>query len=276
MHQTLTNISKQLKALIAQIQAVIPSDEPFGNIHNNWSFPGLTRSEIIEETQSIIDLIEEFGGDEVGSNLNRLHDYVRRLQHLQNQTVANMWGNAGAAVPAYLFTLQGLRKALAPVLKIDEYKDSHVKTTILLRKLNKLERDLNNIETRSGPLTTMLERIENAYNAADQLPSDLSSINENRKKLVDFLRNAENDHKEFLRIKDSLIEINLQLNQKDEHATTVLQKCETAYSAATSVGLAKAFIERSVSLEKSMWVWVCGLIIALILGFFLVQNNSIL
>jgi hypothetical protein len=26
MHQTLTNISQQLKALIAQIQAVIPSD----------------------------------------------------------------------------------------------------------------------------------------------------------------------------------------------------------------------------------------------------------
>jgi hypothetical protein len=45
-------------------------------------------------------------------------------------------------------------------------------------------------------------------------------------------------------------------------AKAVLERCETAYSAATSVGLAAAFIERSAALSKSMWIWVAGLIAA--------------
>ena len=57
MHQTLTTIQKHLSDVIAKVQATVPNDEPFGNAHNNWSFPGLTRAELIDEAQSIVDLI---------------------------------------------------------------------------------------------------------------------------------------------------------------------------------------------------------------------------
>lgn len=55
MHQTLTTIKKHLEKVIAQVQSAVPNDEPFGNAHNNWSFPGLTRAELIEETQPETD-----------------------------------------------------------------------------------------------------------------------------------------------------------------------------------------------------------------------------
>ena len=135
MHQTLTKISQQLEQLVAQVQAAVPNDEPFGNAHGNWSFPGLTRAELIEEAQSIADLIEDQGGDDVGDQEARLQDYIRRLQHLQQQTVGKLWGNAGQAVPAFLFTLQGLHKALAPVLTNDGHSEALIKLNNLAIQL---------------------------------------------------------------------------------------------------------------------------------------------
>ena len=57
MHESLTQISEKLEALIQQLQSDIPSEDPFGNAHNNWSFPGLTKAELIEDVQSVIDFI---------------------------------------------------------------------------------------------------------------------------------------------------------------------------------------------------------------------------
>src|SRR5690606_37808738 len=48
-----------------------------------------------------------------------------------------------------------------------------------------------------------------------------------------------------------------------EEADAVLTQCETAYASATSVGLAAAFSERSKSLNRSIYIWVIGLVIAL-------------
>ena len=48
------------------------------------------------------------------------------------------------------------------------------------------------------------------------------------------------------------------LKAKAEEAEEVLQKCVSAYSSATSLGLAAAFSERSKALDWSMWGWVGG------------------
>lgn len=66
MHQKLTTIKEHLEGVISQVQSQVPNEEPFGNAHTNWSFPGLTRTELIEEAQSIVDLIENHGSDDVG------------------------------------------------------------------------------------------------------------------------------------------------------------------------------------------------------------------
>lgn len=266
MHQTLTTIQQHLEKVIAQVRSAVPNDEPFGNAHGNWSFPGLTRVELIEEAQSIIDLIEDQGGDDVGDHDARLKDYMRRLQHLQQQTVGQLWGNAGQAVPAYMLTLDGLRKALAPVLLRDGHPEAVVKLRKLATQLRGMESRLNGLEPRTAALTTMVERIEQAYNAADQLPTDLESLSEARQKIVDLVQEAIKDQGRLLVIREQANELDKQLNKSAEDAKAVLERCETAYSAATSVGLAAAFSERSSALSKSMWIWVGGLVLALVAG----------
>jgi len=266
MHETLTTIQQHLENVITQIRSAVPSDEPFGNAHGNWSFPGLTRAELIEEAQSIIQLIEDQGGDNVGNHGARLQDYVRRLQHLQQHTVGQLWGNSGQAVTAYMLTLEGLRKALAPVLVRDGHAEAVVKIRKLTTQLRGMESRLNGLEPRTASLTTMVERIEQAYNAADQLPTDLDSLSEARQNIADLVKDATRDQGHLMDIREQADELDKQLKKSADDAKAVLERCETAYSAATSVGLAAAFSERSRALSISMWFWVAGLVLALAAG----------
>lgn len=266
MHETLIAVKDQLEKVIAQLQSAIPNDEPFGNAHSNWSFPGLTRVELVEEAQSIIEMIEDCGTDDLGGAEVRIKDYLRRLKHLQAQTIPNIWANAGTAVPSYMLTLDGLRKALAPVLAHDKGAEAVVTLRKLTTRLRGMESLIKGLEPRTTSLSTMVERVEQAYNAADQLPTDLESLAEARQKIADLVQEATKDQSRLLGIREQADQLDTQLNQSAADAKSVVERCETAYSAATSVGLAAAFNERSEALSKSMWFWVAGLVIALAAG----------
>jgi hypothetical protein len=266
MHATLTAIRAKLTEVIANLRTALPSDEPLGNVHNNWSFPGLTRSELIEEAQSIITLIDDRGTDDVGKSDARLNDYIRRLEHLRTQTIANMWGNAGLGVPAYMLTLDGLRNALEPALKQDEHAESVTTLRRLANRLRGMEAKLRGLEPRTSSVDAMVERIEKASSAADQLPTDLESLAEARQKMGELVRDAVKDQSHVATIQGHAEQQDKQLESISKEAAAVLERCESAYSAATSVGLAAAFSEKSATLSRSIWGWVLGLIGALAAG----------
>lgn len=268
MHSTLTTVQSHLKKLITQIQSAFPNEEPLGVAHGSWNLPGLTRSEFIEAAQSLIDLIDDRGVDEIERAADaRLQDYGRRLDFLRANTVGQFWGgNGGQAASAYMLTLDGLRKALEPALTRDGHAEAVSTLRSLTTKLRGMEAKLNGLEPRTTSLATMVERIEQAYNAADQLPTDLESLGEARQKIRELLTEADKDKGHLSGIKDDADKLDARLKQSADDAAGVLERCETAYSAATSVGLAAAFTERSAVLSKSMWFWVAGLVAALVAG----------
>lgn len=268
MHATLTTIQSHLRKLISQIQGVVPNDEPLGVAHNSWNLPGLTRAEFIEAAQSLIDLIDDRGTDGIESAVDvRLQDYGRRLEFLRANTVGQFWGgNGGQAASAYMLTLDGLRKALEPALTRDGHAEAVTTLRSLTTKLRGMEARLTALEPRTASLASMVERIEQAYNAADQLPADLELLSEARESVKELLRLATVDQGELNRILVGAKQQDSNLKGIAGEAASVLEKCERAYSASTSVGLAAAFSERSKSLAWSMWVWVGGLVVALGLG----------
>lgn len=268
MHSTLTTVQSHLKKLITQIQSAVPNEESLGVAHGSWNLPGLTRAEFIEAAQSLIDLIDDRGADEIESTADaRLQDYERRLDFLRGNTVGQLWGgNGGQAASAYMLTLDGLRKALEPALTRDGHAEAVTTLRSLTTKLRGMEAKLNGLDPRTTSLATMVERIEQAYNAADQLPTDLESLAEARHKIGELLKGADKDKGCLSSIKDAADKLDARLKQSAEDAAGVLERCETAYSAATSVGLAAAFAERSAALSKSMRFWVAGLVVALVAG----------
>jgi uncharacterized coiled-coil DUF342 family protein len=84
----------------------------------------------------------------------------------------------------------------------------------------------------------MVETIERAYNAADQLPTDLETLAEAKGKVDELVYEATQNQGRLHAIRERADEIESRLNKTRDEAQTVLEYCETAYSAATSVGLA--------------------------------------
>lgn len=58
-----------------------------------------------------------------------------------------------------------------------------------------------------------------------------------------------------------------------DEAKSVLEQCHLSYAAATSQGLAAAFNSRSEALGKSMWVWVAGFVITLLVGAYFASQR---
>lgn len=269
MHEALKVLQKRLEDLITALQSNIPNDEPFGNAHNNWSSPGVSRAELTEEVQSIINLIEDQETDDLGDLETRIRDYVRRLDHLHSQTIPNMWHNAGQAVAAFRITMDGLRKALSRLPGQDRIAESRRRLRDLQRQLRGMEARLNGLEPRTATLSEMVGRIEQAYSAADQLPTDLESLSEARQAVSKVVRKVTRDSDRVSEIRGRGEDVEALLNKSAAEAEAVLVRCETAYSAATSLGLSAAFSERSSELARSMWFWIFGLVAALAAGSFL-------
>ena len=204
--------------------------------------------------------------DDLGESESRISDYSRRIDHLCSQTVPHLWGHAAQAVPAFQLTVEGLRKVLSSTLKKDSRAELQKNLRDSKQKLRSIEAEIKGIEPRTKSLVKMVERIEQAYNAADRLPADLESLAEAREKISTLVHDAIQDQGRVIDIRKNADEIDKQLNRSTEEAKAVLELCESAYSAATSVGLAAAFGERSSELSKSMWLWVGGLVVALAAG----------
>jgi hypothetical protein len=267
MHPVFESVKAQINSLITHLHSVMPKDHPLGIIHNVWSGPGLTKSELIEVAQSIVTMIDERAGDEILQNEARLTDYGRRLEFLRTQTLAQIWGgNAGQAVSAYVLTLDGLRRALDTALARDSHAENAATILKVTRQLRSMEARLNDLQPRTTSLASMVERIEKAHDTADQLPTDLEALAEARRKAEMAFKAATADQVALAGIRGEAEKADEKLKKSVEDADATLARCESAYSGATSVGLGAAFAERSKKLGWSMWLWVCGLILALVAG----------
>lgn len=273
MHPTLTAIQTELTQLATQVKNSVPNNEPLSNAHGNWSFPGITRDELIEMAASLQRLIETSGRDEIPSKDSLLADYVRRLNFLRVNTVGQIWGaNAALAVAAYQSTLNGLRVALEDALEVnsgltkEEAIQAFQKLRGLQTKLRALETRVAETDSRSTDLDKKIEIIEQAHDAANQLPTDLETLKESRNTLDTLLKESRTNRAQIENVLTDASDIAEKLKQNEKEAAVILERCDAAYRASTSEGLASAFAERSRGLNTSMWIWVIGLVIALVLG----------
>jgi hypothetical protein len=273
MHPTLELIKNELVQIAANVKSIVPSNEPFNVAHGNWSFPGITRDELAQIATSLVELIEQRGSDELKTNETLLADYVRRLSFLRSNTIQQLWGgNALGAVSAYVITLSSLRNVLEAAIETDNVKieaeriGAVKRLKHILKSLRAIEVRISDVDSRSAQLNEMVARIEDAHEAADQLPTDLESLKELRTSLEGLLIDANADRNAISAKVSDINKIREQLDKSNIEATAILERCDAAYRATTSEGLASAFSVRSKKLNTSMWIWVGGLVTALLLG----------
>ena len=272
MHATLEALKSELTQVTELLKTALPNNEPLSITHGNWSFPGITRDELMRAPRIIIAHIDARGSEDQPPNDALLRDYVRRLAFLRTSTIPQIWSNGAAGVPAYQITLEGLDDALGEAFAGDDDSTSvqalaSVKRLKdLLSSLRAIETRLTSLDTRSENVDAKIKAIERAHAAAEQLPTDLETLKESRATVGQLLRESTIDRNAVQRMHDAIVTIHGELEKSAGQADAVLAKCDEAYRASTSQGLASAFSERSKNLSNSMWIWVMGLVVALLLG----------
>jgi len=264
VHSILQTICSELDQIATTINSAIPNDEPFNIAHGNWSFPGMTRNELSEAASSLSNLIRDRGLDEIEGSESRISDYPRRLAFLKTNLIPQIWSNSAVAVPSYLATLDALKRAVDPALKTD--LESVRSITRVTARVRAMEARLSDLEPRATGILSMVDKIVRAHDAADQLPTDLQGLAESRQQVLDLLTGAQKDSAAIQAALYQALVHDKSLSNSAIEAMAVINRCQTAYTAATSQGLAAAFAERSKALDASMWAWVLGLVAALALG----------
>ncbi|MCH7420703.1 hypothetical protein [Pseudomonas mosselii] len=267
MSELLDQISAELSAVNDALKTAISTAAPLSVSGGNWSFPGISRAELSGRVTALRELIAD--AEEPSEDSEKyLTSVVERLAFLRNHTVPQLASNAGGAVPAFLITLDAIEKGLTPLLT--DTKALALKNSQAVKKatnqVRSLETRLRDLTPRTASLDEMVSRIEKAYDAADQLPTDLESLAEAQGSVGELVSQAVTDRGQIAELLKEIADHEVNLKTKSKEADEVLQKCVSAYSSATSLGLAAAFSERSKALDWSMWGWVVGLVVALVVG----------
>lgn len=269
MSEQLDQIVDELNAINEALKTAISTAAPLNVSGGNWSFPGISKGELSNRVTALHGLIADAEKPGEGSE-KYLTSVVERLEFLKNHTVPQLASNPGQAVPAFLITLEAIEKGLSPIFT--DSKALALKNSQAVKKaanqVRSLETKLRALTPRTTTLDEMVSRIEKAYEAADQLPTDLESLAEAKSSVGELLDQAAAERGEIAKLLKAIRAHEEDLRSKSQEADEVLQKCVSAYSSATSLGLSAAFSERSKSLDYSMWGWVIGLIAALLVGGF--------
>ena len=267
MSGLLQPVLDELDAIIESLKVTITTAAPLSISSGNWSFPGVTKTDLINRTTElrarVADAVEPL--PESSAIITGL---VERLTFLRTHTLPQLVPQAANAVTAFFITLDAVEKTLSPVFtdtKAQALKNSQAvkKATIQVRSL---ETRLRELTPRTKTLDEMVGRIEKAHDAADQLPTDLETLSESQKKVSELLSKAEGDKALLASILGGAEGVSREMIQRAAEAKEILERCESAYSSATSLGLAAAFSERSKALDNSMWGWVGGLVASLLIG----------
>jgi len=269
MHASLEPVVVELQGISEAIKTLIPNDVALSVSQSNWSFAGVTRYDLMHRALVLSDQISGSSYEPTESTVAYFATVVERLAYLRTNTIPNFLANGALAVPAYLITLDAIERALAPLF-INDTKALAQKNAQALKKaatqIRAMETRLKNLSPRTESLEGMVGRIEEAHDAADQLPTDLETLSESQKKVDELLKEAERDRAHVLSSRESVEELDKDMKERAKEAIAILALCESAYSSATSLGLSAAFSERSKKLDSSMWIWVTGLVSALGLG----------
>lgn len=269
MSNLLKPIIDELDLVNETLKASIPTSTALSLNSGSWNFPGLNRHDLMARVSELQTLLSN-ANDPPSNWESYVTTVVERLAFLRSQTVPHIMSQGAIAVSAFLMTIEGIQKSFEPIFsdaKAQAIKNSQAakKTATQIRSM---ETRLKDLTPRTKTLDEMVGRIEKAYDAADQLPTDLETLAEAQAKVSELLRQAEQDKFKIEQRLEDIAAIEDDLRAKSTEAEAVLQQSVTAYSSATSVGLAAAFTERSRGLDLSMWGWVGGLVTALLVGSF--------
>lgn len=265
MNESIAVIKLKTEELIKAIEDKIPNDELLNTRTNRWHDPAIDEQDLIFEARSILNLLKKY---EYNFDLEILptENIERRLDHLKKILIPNLMHEADRGVASYMATTNSIKDWLRTTGIVPNAAETSSSLVRERKRVRALSARLNEISPKVEDLESMIEKIMAAHQAADDLPEDLEALAESREKMRVLLSSVTSDVGAIATHLESAKKAKDNLEEMSADAGNIIARCQSAYSAATSVGLAAAFHERARHLQIIGGAWVVGLITSLLVG----------
>ena len=254
--------------------------------------PYFSVDQIVKQMNRVADRVAplkkaELERDELGSFLAELHPQIAAMQFnalAQNSaqqanhalTLTNM---IASELPQFVPTPQ------APKVDWEDLKDEKgLLPKDLARRLRFVATRLEYLEPRSAEIDQKIAEIESAHATAEQLPTDMAELASRRDEIkrlaedsgrlagaVEVASERVQEHR--TRIEQHIADSEKAISVSSTTADALIKKSEQALRGATSVGLARAFDARKVSLTNAGMAWTFGLLCALVSALYIGANR---
>lgn len=214
-------------------------------------------------------------------NLDRAQPNIDHITHA-NATVSQ------TAIYSYLLSMLYISNEINELFSFAALKDKDLLPKKIISRLELYNSGLASIEEKSGSIEAKIKTINEAYDAAENLPTTLKMLRDTNDEIgelkstssaghaviVEKLKFAQDGTKEIEDLRDDAIKLNENvateveqyLNKLKSEAQGYIDKCEEAFRTTTSKGLAGAFQDKAEKLNVSIRYWVGGLIFSLAAG----------
>ncbi|MBD1576286.1 hypothetical protein HC723_07540 [Vibrio sp. S11_S32] len=284
MNQQLLELITELK----QLQEIINDKQihEAGFARHGWNQVHLTKNDVYYFLNNYIEKMEHYGDADITEGLKKtIPIHIANISKLQ-KTVTSHFNDQAAhlisMVPVLLLTLNTIFSDIDyELFSYENIQDKKLLPQALTRRLRSSTARLDEIESSTASLNEKINLINEAHDAAEQLPTDLESLKNTRNELNQLLKNAKasinKNANEIEQIKTEAIKnqaqiitvygeistLKQQMADLQIEAKGLVKDCDDSLQIATTVGLAAGFDQKERQLKRSIWVWIVGLLIAL-------------
>lgn len=293
MHEKLTELYEKLSNLHTTVSEIT---FPHGNLIDlgGYTFPFLNAEDLKKLPEKLVNKVGKISKysptdddiatiDSILEAVNQAHTNVQYLNHGQPNV-------SGPAIQSYLVSMLFISNEINELFSFEVLSNRELLPKRILNRLELYSTNLNSISEKTGDIQEKISTINEAYDAAEGLPTTLKLLRETNEEISKLKTNSFDNEDAIQKNLDAsesaLDEINITKNKIKElsdnitidadkylknlksQAQNYIDKCEEAFRTTTSKGLAGAFEVKAKKLNRSIQFWVAGLIGALASGAF--------
>lgn len=196
MHESIRNLCNVLDELSTVVLNSWQDDQILKDVYG-WHHPPLTRHDLAnipkEISQNLRSLKIESIDDCLIDNLESVPDKIRKMY---NDTIPFMFnGNGAQAIPIYISTLDWIKQLISPLVGWEVLQENKAMPHQLSRRLRNIQTELESIIANKDDLKNKINLINDATEAAENLPSDLQSLREARYQVSELEKDSSFDRK---------------------------------------------------------------------------------
>ncbi|SER57110.1 hypothetical protein [Rhizobium sp. NFR03] len=254
MHQLLQNIANELDVVSQQISALSTEQRVFTE-SSAWHMPAIGYKQLADMPYDLGRSIRTANTEELDNEeIQQCEEILVSLAALRMQLLPNFGANLGPAINGYMATMSYISIALTPMLSWWGVENTKLPGQ-LVRKLSKLSREIDQMAPDKEALSSHIQVILDARQAADRLPTDLQELKATQAEIRAIATTSAESSGRIKNILDVSISHSDQLREMAIEAESLVKQASDAYGITTSISLATAFDVRAKELGKSVNTW---------------------